>query len=108
MHLKSVLKKILNLFQNPSVKFTKPEVKATGLQHMREQISVKSMFAASSYQFTRSVGRNTLHPVPSIDEKDNVKPFQLVVKTRKRRFIFFEKANFSPTEFQVEWNFFSF
>ena len=102
MLFKSGLRKILNLFQNPSVKIRKPEVKASGLQHMREEISVKSMFAAASYQFARSVGKNTLHPVPSIDEKDNVKPFQLVVKTKKRKFIFFEKANFNPTEFQVE------
>lgn len=59
------------------------------------------MFAAASFQFVKSVGKNTLHPVPSIDEKDNVKPFQLVIKSRKRRFIFFEKAIYRPTEFQL-------
>lgn len=47
------------------------------------------------------MGKKTLHPTPSIDEKDNIKPFQLVVKSTKRRFIFFEKAYYHSTEFQL-------
>ena len=59
------------------------------------------MFSAACYQFSKSVGKKTLHPTPSIDEKDNIKPFQLVVKSTKRKFIFFEKAHYHSTEFQV-------
>lgn len=61
----------------------------------------KVMFSAACYQFTKSVGKKTLHPTPSIDEKDNIKPLQLVVKSTKRRFIFFEKAYYHSTEFQL-------
>lgn len=68
---------------------------------MKPELTVTNMFAAASFQFVKSVGKNTLHPVPSIDEKDNVTPFQLVIKSTKRKFIFFEKAIYSPTEFQL-------
>lgn len=108
MQIRSGWQKFLALFQNSSVRIGKPEVKGTGIQHMRPEISVRSMFAAASYQFTKSVGKNTLHPVPSIDEKDNVKPFQLVVKSKKRKFIIFEKADYRPTEFQVRYVIYTF
>lgn len=101
MQIRSGWQQFLALFQNTSIQIGKPEVKATGLKHMRPEITVKNMFAAASYQFTKSVGKNTLHPVPSIDETDNVKPFQLVIKSKKRKFVIFEKAVFRPTEFQL-------
>lgn len=59
------------------------------------------MYSAACFQFTKSVGKHTLKPVPSIDEKDNIKPFQLVIKKEKKQFIFFEKAYYTPTDFQL-------
>lgn len=68
---------------------------------MGPNINHKTMFSAACYQFTKSVGKKTLHQTPSIDEKDNIKLLQLIVKSTKRRFIFFEKAFYNSTEFQL-------
>ena len=72
-----------------------------------DEVFLKSIFAAASQQFVKSVGHRTLKPVPSIDDKDNIRPYQLVVKATKRRFIFFEKAFYYPTEFKVNTHHFS-
>ncbi|KAK3595366.1 hypothetical protein CHS0354_008791 [Potamilus streckersoni] len=59
------------------------------------------MFSAACHQFVNSVGKNTLIPVPSLDEQDNVKPLQLVIMKKKRKFFFFTKYSYHPTEFQL-------
>ena len=60
-----------------------------------------TMFSAACYQFVRSVGKNTLHPAPTIDQKDDIKPLQLVIKSTKRKYFFFHKSVYRPTDFQV-------
>lgn len=59
------------------------------------------MFEATCHQFCQSVGRDSLVPVYNLDISDNVQPFQVVVKTVKRHYIFWEKAKYRPTEFKV-------
>ncbi|KAL5005891.1 hypothetical protein ScPMuIL_017049 [Solemya velum] len=59
------------------------------------------MFEATCHQFCQSVGRDTLVPVRNLDIADNVQPLQVVVKTVKRHYIFWEKAKYRPTEYKL-------
>lgn len=72
---------------------------------MRQHIAPRDMFAAACYTFVKTTGKRSLHEVPSLDDKDRVKLFQLVKKSKRRRWIFFEKAFFTPEEFQVNKDF---
>ncbi|XP_052234497.1 gasdermin-E-like [Dreissena polymorpha] len=67
----------------------------------RGESSTINMFTAACQQFVKSIGKTTLHATPSLDEKDNVKMFQVVLKSKRRRFIFWEKSVFRPSEFQL-------
>ncbi|WAR09990.1 hypothetical protein MAR_035066 [Mya arenaria] len=87
--------------QSSRLRLGKPEIKASNIQQFRPEFTLKEMFTAACYQFVKSIGKTTLHATPSLDEKDNVKMFQLVVKTKRRSFIFWEKSDFRPTEFQL-------
>lgn len=74
---------------------------------MKPDINPVNMFVAACYTFAKTMGKRSLHEVPSLDEKDNIKPFQLVVKSRRRKWVFFEKAVYGPTDFQVITTLFS-
>ncbi|XP_052813461.1 gasdermin-E-like isoform X2 [Mya arenaria] len=91
----------VTIFQSSRLRLGKPEIKASNIQQFRPEFTLKEMFTAACYQFVKSIGKTTLHATPSLDEKDNVKMFQLVVKTKRRSFIFWEKSDFRPTEFQL-------
>jgi len=69
---------------------------------MRESLTPRNMFAAACYTFVKTTGKGTLHEVSSLDDKDKVKILQVVKKSRRRRWIFFEKSIFTPEEFQVQ------
>ncbi|KAH3748363.1 hypothetical protein DPMN_182807, partial [Dreissena polymorpha] len=71
------------------------------LDVLRGESSTINMFTAACQQFVKSIGKTTLHATPSLDEKDNVKMFQVVLKSKRRRFIFWEKSVFRPSEFQL-------
>ncbi|KAL3854079.1 hypothetical protein ACJMK2_013359 [Sinanodonta woodiana] len=67
----------------------------------QDALSGSIMFSAACHQLVNSVGKDTLIPVPSLDEQDNVKPLQLVVMKKKRKFFFFTRCSYHPTEFQL-------
>lgn len=59
------------------------------------------MFAATTHQIVKSLGKDTLTPVRSVDCADNVAPFALVLKERRRRLIFWKRTKCLTTEFKL-------
>lgn len=55
------------------------------------------MFTATVHQFIKSSGEHSFIPTPSLDESDNVKLLQVVVK--KNRKWLWESTQYYPTEY---------
>ncbi|XP_052259979.1 uncharacterized protein LOC127864362 isoform X3 [Dreissena polymorpha] len=67
-----------------------------------QQHKTHNMFTAACANFVKTVEPKTLHATPSLDEKDNVKLFQVVKKYKHQRVKFWErKLIFRPSEFQL-------
>ncbi|KAK7483795.1 hypothetical protein BaRGS_00025011 [Batillaria attramentaria] len=60
------------------------------------------MFTATTYQVVKSLGKDTLTPVTSVDVADNIRPFSLVLKERRRRLIFWKRCRYLTTEFTLD------
>lgn len=60
------------------------------------------MFEATTHQVVKSLGKDTLTPVTSIDVADNISPFSLVLKERRRRLIFWKRCRYFTTEFTLD------
>ena len=60
------------------------------------------MFAATTYQVVKSLGKDTLTPVRSLDVADNIAPFSVVLKERRRRLIFWKRTQCLTTEFSLD------
>lgn len=60
------------------------------------------MFTATTHQIVKSLGKDTLIPVNSIDVADNIKPLAIVLKERRRRLIFWKRSRCLTTEFDLE------
>ena len=60
------------------------------------------MFAATAHQVVKSLGKDTLTPVRSLDRADNIAPFAIVLKERRRRLIFWKRTQCLTTEFSLD------
>ena len=59
------------------------------------------MFSSTVDHLVKSLGRNTLLPVPAIETSDNISPLNLVIKESARYFIFWKKYKHYTTEFTL-------
>ncbi|KAL8565447.1 hypothetical protein ACOMHN_049424 [Nucella lapillus] len=59
------------------------------------------MFAATTHQVVKSLGKDSLTPVRSVDRADNIAPFSVVLKERRRRLIFWKRTECLTTEFNL-------
>lgn len=57
------------------------------------------MFEATVSKFVKEVGKESLIPVPSLDEANRCRPFQVVVKKNRRWF--WQSAKYEPSPFQL-------
>lgn len=60
------------------------------------------VFSAVTKQFSRSMGHNSLIPVQSVDESQDVDLLTVVVKRTKRQFLYWHNASFDPYKIQLE------
>lgn len=60
------------------------------------------MFAATTHQVVKSLGKDTLTPVRSLDVADNIAPYSVVLKERRRRLIFWKRTQCLTTEFILD------
>ena len=60
------------------------------------------MFAATTLQVVKSLGKDTLTPVRTLDRADDIAPFSLVLKERRRRLIFWKRTQCLTTQFCLE------
>lgn len=59
------------------------------------------VFSAVTKQFSRSMGHNSLIPVQSVDESQDIDLLRVVVKRTKRQYLHWQKASFDPYKIQV-------
>ncbi|XP_076454756.1 pejvakin-like [Babylonia areolata] len=59
------------------------------------------MFAATTHQVVKSLGKDSLTPVRSVDGAYNIAPFSVVLKERRRRLIFWKRTKCLTTEFNL-------
>lgn len=57
------------------------------------------MFSATIHQFIKSSGAESLIPTPSLNQSDNVKLLQVVIKTNRKWP--WQSAKFRPTEYNI-------
>lgn len=60
------------------------------------------MFPAVCNQFANAMGRHTLIPSASIDEAVKAQPLNIATKRRKRKFVFFHKAEYTIYDFPLQ------
>ncbi|XP_025094681.1 gasdermin-E-like isoform X2 [Pomacea canaliculata] len=59
------------------------------------------MFSATAHQVVKSLGKDSLIPVQSIDVSDNIKPLAILLTERRRRF-FWRRTRYLTTEFCLD------
>ncbi|XP_046565247.1 uncharacterized protein LOC124273944 [Haliotis rubra] len=59
------------------------------------------MFSSTVHQVVRSLGKDTLLPVPNLDSSDNIYPLSIVLKETRRHLLFWTKHKCYTTEFKL-------
>ncbi|XP_071101716.1 gasdermin-E-like [Haliotis cracherodii] len=59
------------------------------------------MFSSTVHQVVRSLGKDTLLPVPNLDASDNIYPLSIVMKETRRHLLFWTKHKCYTTEFKL-------
>lgn len=59
------------------------------------------MFSSTVHQVVRSLGKDTLLPVPNLDASDNIYPLSIVLKETRRHLLFWTKHKCYTTEFKL-------
>lgn len=65
------------------------------------QFDIVEMFSATAHQVVKSLGKDSLIPVQSIDVSDNIKPLAILLTERRRRF-FWRRTRYLTTEFCLD------
>ena len=66
----------------------------------RSEAVGKIMFEAAVGRFVKAVGRESLHPVPSLDQANQCRPMQVVVKRSK--YWAWQTAHYEATPFSLD------